>query len=138
MIKLFEQYNEFTNVKQWLDNMEIKKYVINDDLSVDVNGDVLLYKKGLSEIPVQFNRVDGFFNCANNQLTSFKNFQIYIGGYFQYKDNPLPEEIFNERPETIKAYIRNQQDYNIFHSDGTFYKDKWIMFLNDYKAGILN
>lgn len=138
MIKLFEDYSEYFAVKQWLDSMEIKKYVINDDLSVDVNGDVLLYKKGLTELPIQFNRVDGFFNCGNNQLTSFKNFPIYIGGYFQYKDNPFPIEIFEERPETIKAYIRNQNDYKIFHFDGTLNNEKWNMFIKDYKDGILN
>lgn len=45
MIKLFEQFNEYSQVKSWLDEMGIEKYTINDDLTVDVDYDVELDEK---------------------------------------------------------------------------------------------
>lgn len=51
-------------IQAWLDEMEIKNYTINDDLIVDVNGDVTLSFKKLKTIPVQFGVLKGNFNCS--------------------------------------------------------------------------
>jgi len=59
-------------IKEWLDKMNIENYVINDDLTVDVNGNVNLNNKNLSNIPVLFGRVKGNFRCAGNKLTSLE------------------------------------------------------------------
>jgi Leucine-rich repeat (LRR) protein len=59
-------------IKEWLENNEIKDYTINDDLTIDVDGDVHLRKKNLTEIPVQFGFVKGIFDISYNQLTSLK------------------------------------------------------------------
>ena len=48
----------------------ITNYTINGDGSIDVDGDVNFYSKGLTELPLTFNKVSGYFSCANNQLTS--------------------------------------------------------------------
>ena len=50
----------------WLDRYNIQYCTINEDLTVDVEGDVNLSKKGLNFIPVQFGRVSGNFDCSDN------------------------------------------------------------------------
>ncbi len=44
-------------VKKILDDLSIKNYIINDDLTVDVNGHVNLRNKNLISIPVKFSKV---------------------------------------------------------------------------------
>lgn len=89
MIKLFEQYNQYNQVKDWLDKMEIVNYTINDDLIVDVNGDVRLSYSKLKEIPIQFGRVFGVFNLVYNELTSLKGCPVYVSGHFICGNNKL-------------------------------------------------
>ena len=70
------------DIKNWLDSNKIKNYSINEDLSVDVNGDVWLDNKILTEIPVKFNIIKGIFDCDNNQLTSTEFFPNEVYGIF--------------------------------------------------------
>ena len=67
----------------------INNYTINDDGSIDVNGSVYLYGKGLTELPLTFNKVSGDFNCGRNNLTSLKGSPRWVGGYFKCDDNQL-------------------------------------------------
>lgn len=59
-------------IQEWLTRYNIKKYIINDNLTVDVIGNVNLNGKQLSSIDVQFNTVNGNFDCHDNNLTSLK------------------------------------------------------------------
>lgn len=59
-------------IEIWLNGMNIVDYTINNDLTVDVDGDVWLDNKNLIEIPLQFNIVTGVFYCSINYLTSLK------------------------------------------------------------------
>jgi hypothetical protein len=70
-------------IKNWLDEYEITNYNINEDLTVDVDGDVWIDNRNLTEIPVKFNIVKGDFNCNNNQLTSTEFFpkEVYCSFY---------------------------------------------------------
>ncbi len=67
----------------------ITNYIINDDGSIDVNGDVSLSYDGLTELPLRFNRVTGYFNCGNNKLTSLKGSPRWVGGWFSCIYNDL-------------------------------------------------
>ena len=67
----------------------IENYTINGDGSIDVNGSVYLYGKGLTELPLTFNRVSGYFNCVRNRLTSLKGCPRWVGGYFRCNYNNL-------------------------------------------------
>ncbi len=67
----------------------IENYIINPDGSIDVNGNVELYKKGLTEIPLKFNRVSGYFSCSDNKLTSLIGSPEHVGGSFYCSDNQL-------------------------------------------------
>ena len=48
--------------KAWLDLMGVKKYTINKDLTVDVNGDVDFYCKIVPHFPINFK------NCKKTLL----------------------------------------------------------------------
>ena len=56
-------------VEVWLKFYGVKNYTINEDLSVDVEGDINLYSKGLSEISIKFGNVSGDFICEGNHPT---------------------------------------------------------------------
>ena len=75
-------------IGNWLDSMGIHNYTINNDLTVDVDGDVDLYNKNLTKIPVQFNEVLGNFDCSYNNLESLEWHPKYVGGDFDCSHNP--------------------------------------------------
>ena len=68
---------------------DIKNYTINDDGSIDVDGNVDLYNKGLTELPLSFNKVNGYFDCSYNQLTSLKGSPRWVGSSFYCNYNRL-------------------------------------------------
>jgi hypothetical protein len=67
----------------------IKNYTINPDGTIDVNGDVDLYGFDLNELPLNFNKVTGYFNCGGNNLTSLKGCPRWVGGCFSCNKNQL-------------------------------------------------
>ena len=67
----------------------IENYTINSDGSIDVAGDVDLWGKSLTELPLTFNKVTGYFNCGYNNLTSLKGCPRWIGGNFDCGNNRL-------------------------------------------------
>ena len=67
----------------------IENYTINDDGSIDVNGYVNLINKGLTELPLTFNKVTGYFNCGGNSLTTLKGCPRWVGRYFDCGNNQL-------------------------------------------------
>jgi len=75
---VFEEYN-------------ITNYTINEDGSIDVNGDVHLYGYGLTELPINFNKVSGTFDCSENNLTSLKGCPKCVGGNFSCGNNNLTD-----------------------------------------------
>jgi hypothetical protein len=67
----------------------ITNYTVNDDGSIDVNGDVDLSRFELTELPLRFNKVTGNFHCGYNNLTSLKGSPRWVGGYFICSRNEL-------------------------------------------------
>jgi hypothetical protein len=67
----------------------IEKYTINEDGSIDVDGNVYLTSKHLNELPLKFRNVSGHFNCSNNELTSLEGSPKEIGGVFDCCHNQL-------------------------------------------------
>ena len=68
---------------------KIENYTINNDGSIDVNGDVDLSRFELTELPLRFNKVTGNFHCGYNNLTSLKGSPGWVGGYFICSRNEL-------------------------------------------------
>lgn len=62
--------------------MKITNYSINDDLSVDVDGNVYISNKNLTEIPIKFNYIKRNFSCYSNKLTTLEFCPQSIGGDF--------------------------------------------------------
>jgi hypothetical protein len=67
----------------------IINYTVNDDGSIDVDGDVDLSDEGLTELPLSFNRVTGYFDCGGNILTTLKGSPRWVGDSFRCSYNDL-------------------------------------------------
>ncbi len=89
MIKLFEQFNNEQEIIDICTKYNIENYTINPDGSIDVNGDVDLDSRRLTELPLSFNRVSGSFWCSSNQLTTLKGSPSYVGNKFSCSNNQL-------------------------------------------------
>ena len=81
----------------------ITNYTINGEGSIDVVGDVDLYDKGLTALPLTFNKVTGWFDCSNNQLTTLKGCPRWVGRYFDCNINQLTSLEFS--PDYIGGYF---------------------------------
>ena len=68
----------------------IKNYIINTDGYIDVNGNVDLYNKNLTKLPLKFNKVSGIFDCSYNQLTTLEGSPKEVGEDFDCRWNQLP------------------------------------------------
>ena len=71
------------DMEAWCEEMGIKRYTINDKGEIDVDTNVMLYKKDFKELPYKFGTVTGLFDISHNpNLTSLKNCPNKIGSYF--------------------------------------------------------
>jgi hypothetical protein len=87
-IKKYKIFESNTEIDEICKKYSIKKYTINNDNSVDVNGYVELWNKGLKSIPLNFNIVNGWFDCGRNLLTSLKGCPVRVGnGVYCYDNN---------------------------------------------------
>jgi hypothetical protein len=77
------------SIQELCKRYRIKNYTINSDGTIDVNGSVHLYDESLTELPLRFNKVTGYFDCSDNKLTSLKGSPRWIGGYFYCSRNKL-------------------------------------------------
>ena len=85
------------------------EYMINDDLSVNTFGDVILKGLDLEELPehINFNEIDGGFYAGNNPWLSLRGFPKIVRGDLQIKSPPsLGGKKFkeNEIRKLIKVY----------------------------------
>lgn len=98
MIKLFEQFNEYYQIEKWLDYKRVYNYTINNDLTVDVDGNVAIIFTG-GHIPIQFGTINGNFDIAYNQLTTLKGCPKVINGGFFCDGNHITSLEYG--PETV-------------------------------------
>jgi hypothetical protein len=95
-MKLFK-YDQFINEsnesREDIDSIcakyGITNYTINSDGSIDVDGNVDLFGKSLTKLPLKFNHVSGNFNCGDNKLTSLEGCPKSVGVYFTCSYNKL-------------------------------------------------
>ena len=76
-----------------LKSLNIQKYTIQKDLTVDVHQDVLI-GQALSNlrirfIPVKFGKIDGNFYCNSSELTSLDGCPVEVTGSFNCSNNNL-------------------------------------------------
>ncbi|MCP4215703.1 MAG: hypothetical protein GY765_13700 [bacterium] len=97
-----------------LDELEVRNYNVADDGIVDVEGTVDISFKDLAEIPVQFGRVKGDFNCSNNRLTTLKGAPMSVGISFFCHKNSL-QSLVGGPAEVGKAYVCNENQLTTLH-----------------------
>ena len=93
----------------------IKNYTINEDGSIDVDGDVDFHFKRLTELPLKFGNIlsqgnqTGNFLCHDNQLTSLEGSPREVGNGFYCYNNQL--ESLEGSPLSVGGYFscRNNQ-----------------------------
>jgi len=89
---------------------DIRKYTINDDLSIDVNGGVFLRNKKLEYLPLRFNYVSGSFNCSyNRKLRSLKGSPQTVSGDFYCNSSGL--KTLEGCPQTVGG------DFNCYSNE---------------------
>jgi hypothetical protein len=128
-------------IKAWLDALDVKNYVIHDNLVVDVNDRVYLNFKlgGRKYLPLQFGLVKGDFCIKQNNLTTLKGSPHTVLGRFECMGNPLSS--FDYLPKvmerldcsgkiTLKDLMKTQLKYGICHECKT--KDEQISELKEY------
>ena len=88
---------------EWLEKYNIKNYKINDDLTIDVNGNVDLYGYSESQLPdhIQFNEVNGYFNIGYSQIKTLKGCPKIVNGEF-YCSGCSKLETLKGAPEIVK------------------------------------
>lgn len=82
--------NNLAEVEKWLKDHSINNYLISEDFSVTVQGNVNLNQKlNVKKLPVKFKMVDGFFDISNNSLTSLEGCPKTVNGDFFCSKNNL-------------------------------------------------
>jgi hypothetical protein len=99
--KIFESVNE-EEIHSICKEYGIENYTINTDGTIDVDGNVDLYNKGLIKIPFNFNRVSGFFYCDNNQLTSLEGAPQSVGDFYCH-NNQLTR--LEGAPQSVRNFV---------------------------------
>ena len=97
MIKKFQEYFKESisfptsedQIVQLCERYVIQNYLINTDLSIDVNGGVNLGNLKLTSLPLRFSIVGGDFNCSYNHLTTLEGGPIEVRGNFYCHHNQL-------------------------------------------------
>ena len=144
-----KSYKEFireskTDIHSICKKWGIENYTINDDGSIDVDGNVNLaydlYREELTKIPLKFGNIIGDFECDRNQLTTLKGSPKSVGGNFDCSGNQLTS--LEGLPE-IGVYIncrRNQiTDFRgvseffegYFFSEGNPIEEIYTLFLQE-------
>ncbi len=78
----YKIYKRNIDIDNICNEYRIRNYNINPDGSIDVNGDVDISELALDEIPLKFARVEGYFDCSKNYLTSLEGSPNYVGNGF--------------------------------------------------------
>lgn len=95
------------DIRKWLDVNYISAYVINEDLTIDVMGDVTLRGHSLLELPefINFNKITNFFSIGDNwNFKSTRGFPLECGVIYcaTKRDKSLL------RPEGYKGIFKNK------------------------------
>ena len=89
---------------------------LNSNGEVDVYGGVFMAGMNLTEIPVKFGKVEVYFVCSRNNLTTLKNCPTYTEGLLYFSKNNLTE------------YFKNIKEEDFPHWD----KLDWVDILREY------
>ena len=97
-LRLFESFEDIDEICK---KYKISDYTINTDESIDVNENVCISNKYLTKLPLKFNKIDGYFDCSENELTSLEGSPVEINGNFYCSNNELTS--FEYAPKIIRG-----------------------------------
>lgn len=80
-------YNVANLIREYF--IQIDEYSVNDDCTIDVNGDVNFSCEYLRELPITFRVVKGNFDCSKLNLTTLKGSPKVVFGNFNCSFNKL-------------------------------------------------
>jgi len=116
-------------IKKWLEKYGIENYIINDNLTIDVNGECYLAELELaanmvvtksdgeiSELPeyINFGKIRGYFSVQDNKLSSTRGFPNEIGGACVFTNNKFSKStIDNYINDTMIGGMIRTDHYNI-------------------------
>ena len=92
---IVRKFYDKAKIKYLCKKYDIKNYTINEDGTIDVDGDVYpcrsvrISEKGLTELPLKFGKVGGDFYCSINKLVSLEGAPREVGGDFSCSINQL-------------------------------------------------
>jgi len=143
-MKLFRYKNFIKESKENIDSIckkyDIKNYTINDDGSIDVDENVYLSNRGLTELPLKFRKVSGEFYCSYNKLTSLSGSPREVGFRFSCRDNKLTS--LEGSPREVGGYFscdNNQltslEGISKYISGGIYFKNNQIRDVKGVKDG---
>jgi hypothetical protein len=105
----------YREVKEICDHYDIRNWTLNNDGSLDINGDLDLSSMGLTKLPLKFNRVSGDFYCDDNQLTSLLGSPQEVGNLFSCTENKLTS--LEGCPKKVKVF--NCHNNKLVNLDGS-------------------
>jgi len=145
-LKLYESFDT-NEIHEICKKYSIRNYTINNDGSIDVDGDVNLYKRKLIKLPLKFNKVN-FFNCSENKLlTSLEGSPIEVNKGFFCCSNNLKS--FQYAPKIIRGdfrcnynNIKSFEYFPIYVVSFSCFNNPiyqvWKLFKDDTKIELLN
>jgi hypothetical protein len=92
------------------------KWILDENGEVYVDSSVDMSGGMFTEIPVKFGKVEGYFNCSRNNLTTLENCPTYVGGGFIVGGNNLTD------------YFKSIKEEEFPHWD----KLRWSWMLEEY------
>ncbi len=88
-LKLFEQKSYEEEVAEICKKYNIRNWSINSNGLVDVDGDVNLFGKKLTQLPLSFGYVTGYFSFTGNEITDLDGCPHTVGGNFSCAHNRI-------------------------------------------------
>jgi hypothetical protein len=101
----------------------LENYTINPDDTVDINGDVNLWKAlgNMKKLPVKFGKVSGHFSCSYNKLTTLEGCPTYVGEDFFCSGNNLTTLVGCPNYIGGNFYCNNLTHHILRNVRGNFY-----------------
>lgn len=98
-----------TKIANFITKYGIKNATLTDEGQINVDGDVNLSNKNLTDpdMTAKFGKVTGNFECSNNQLTNLDFAPDFVGGNFNCSNNNIKD--FDDIP--IKHVVGNFYAY---------------------------
>ena len=69
---------EHKEIEKWCKLLKLTNYTIGDDGVVAVDGNVDLSYSKFREMPIDFGRVTGWFDCSGNKIESLEGCPDYV------------------------------------------------------------